>query len=685
MKNLNSVLLILLLLLLLSSFQLFSQNEITDEELYDYEVLVNHLVKYQGNLNSLSEGDSATLLNAKSFFNSTSTTVYNELVENNTSVEVYYENILTGGKRNYNYNKYYFQKNIREKSVKIFIPRTITVFDSTNKIEKEIKDKIEIEIDEEFNRNKLKISSIKKVEEIPDLSEYISYSKDVDGVLDKRNRKNIVFKNGRFSDEEFNKGVTKIMDEYIEDYLLIQNSKDEKANQKKKSYLGNFTKDAKIRNDLDDTSNGLITHDLYAFKISESKKISEFVGEPKIKLISEESKDKKGKKIELEGEIILLKKINGTLIQRKCRFGIKKYKTKKNKFKSKVFKISSIESLPYLKSANHYLSANDKEMARNGVQDFFNKFMVDYEKLQATPSLKDEVLSNYFSSSKSSAKYFDPNTNSIKESSASTFLNLISNASFDKKKYSIHLLDDWSKVIVHEGENGKNAPYIVARVRDTIKSDKSICVTERNFTIRFLLKNGKLSKFKISSIIFKDAEEYFCSKSPSPPPPPPPPKNSDYSKAKHAFNTQGLEKFSLLFTAIKQKSNGKRVNVKKIKKLFLNKGSGYRIEVSNHSRPGHESFEVSSYFTKHLKELSKTYKSIEFDFKITNEEIKPGDMGDSWIGSIYFTQIFKGKGPRLYCDQTEKIVDLIIFKEDSEYTVYFKDIWWMKTLKIDCN
>ena len=701
MKKLNTVLIVLLL----SNFQLFSQTEITNEDLYDYEVLVNHLVKYQGNLISLSMGDSTTLFDAESFFNSTSEEIYNDLVGNNTSVEEYHENILTGGKRNYNYNNYFFQKNIQEKSMKIFIPRTITIFDSNDKVEDKVEDNIEIKIDKEFNQIELKISSIKKVEEIPDLSEYINYKEEVDGVLNKRNRKRLEDKNDEYSDDKFDEDITKIMIEYVKDYLLIQNSKVKKTELKKKSYLGNFTKDAEIQNDLDNTSNELISRDLYAFKISESTKISEFVGAPKISLTNEESR-KRERNVNLEGEVMLLKKVDDKIIKRKCMFEITRYRAHKKKEKKKFreFKITNIESLPYIKDAtNHYLSAKDKEMARNGVQNFFNKFILSYKKLQATPLLKDQVLNNYFSSLKSSVKFYDPNTETIKKSNVSEFLDLISSANIDKKNYGIHFVDDWSKVIVHEGEDGKNAPYIVARVRDTITSDRSICITERNFTIRFSLENGNLSSPRISGVIFKNGENpnIVCHKanvgptiSPVPstdtitwPPRTPIDITGEYGQVLQAIELQARNKLQTLHDAIIAKSKGEKVDMNSIQRLFLEDGNDPKIRVTNHSEKIYGRFGIIGYFNHIEEDLRKKYKKVNFEFIISNSKILPSEMPkyDYWIAPVKFTQVFKGIGKESYCDEMEKTVYFAIRKEANDYVVYIRDIWHNKTTKIDCD
>lgn len=158
---------------------------------------------------------------------------------------------------------------------------------------------------------------------------------------------------------------------------------------------------------------------------------------------------------------------------------------------------------------------------------------------------------------------------------------------------------------------------------------------------------------------------------------------TEFLVAKETFNTKARPMLQQFLDAVQAALNGEEVDMTSIQGMFLDNGAESKIRVTNHKTELYDIYSVEDYF-QHLASLRKQYRSVDIQFTIDEAPLKTSPLDQHWIAQIAFTQEFQGRGGSNYCDRTEKFVKLYIDQNDTSYRIYFGDIWFDETTKVDC-
>lgn len=159
---------------------------------------------------------------------------------------------------------------------------------------------------------------------------------------------------------------------------------------------------------------------------------------------------------------------------------------------------------------------------------------------------------------------------------------------------------------------------------------------------------------------------------------------TEFLVAKETFNTKARPMLQQFLDAVTAQLKGEEVDVAAIQAMFLDNGANAKVRVTNHKTELYDIYSVEDYFG-HLTSLRKQYRSVDIQFRIDEAPLKTSPLDQHWIAKIAFTQEFQGLGRSNYCDRTEKFVKLYIDQDDTSYQIYFGDIWFDETAKVDCT
>lgn len=306
------------------------------------------------------------------------------------------------------------------------------------------------------------------------------------------------------------------------------------------------------------------------------------------------------------------------------------------------------------------LTLKQKKQAETQAKELVENYLKDHNDFSKGGTTVQDSLIKYFQNKNTKIKHHVPAEKIDLVSTPANYLSAIKNNSYAS------YLGDTKNIELNENPASLGSPFVVVRTKDSLRYKGQVCVTERNITVKFDYKAGKLSNPKISSIDWKQGRESNVKCSDIPPPiverltkalpTKETPENNPatlHRLAEQAVESAAKEKFEKFLINVQNKLAGEQVNTENLKSFFQNDASN--IEVTNHIKKGSDIFYgIESYFN-HLNLVEKEYSNIQFTFKVGKVQALDLSQG-KFQGRIYFTQKFKGVGRKDYCDITRKFV-----------------------------